>query len=271
MIIVKPHSGLSNRMRCIESSYKLSKILETSLLVKWNRSPYLNCSFDDLFKILESFSVQETGYTSIKDNGRIDKVISKYLQLPFYKLAKYTTFHNKEVKSINKTIINKLKQSSNIYINSGEDFLTDMEWNNIFQPTSEIQNQINKYSEGFHPYTFGIHIRRGDNTKSIKQSPMLLFINKIDEILGEIDKAKFFLATDSIEIEKELKERYNGRIVTTQKILDRNSVAGIKDALIDLFCLSNTSKIYGSYWSSFSEIASKIGSISLEILKAENT
>jgi hypothetical protein len=43
------------------------------------------------------------------------------------------------------------------------------------------------------------------------------------------------------------------------KELNRNSQQGITDAVVDMFCLSKTKYIYGSYWSSFSDIASVIG------------
>ncbi|MDR2121881.1 MAG: hypothetical protein LBP34_02035 [Flavobacteriaceae bacterium] len=41
------------------------------------------------------------------------------------------------------------------------------------------------------------------------------------------------------------------------KVLDRNLKQGIQDAVVDMFCLANTQKIYGFYWSSYSEIAAK--------------
>lgn len=101
----------------------------------------------------------------------------------------------------------------------------------------------------------GFHIRRGDNIRSIQMSPTELFIDKMDELLGQGVK-KFFLSTDSKSEEDKLKKRFEDHIITTgNKVLNRKSQQGIKDALLDLVCLSRSAEIYGSYWSSFSETA----------------
>jgi hypothetical protein len=43
----------------------------------------------------------------------------------------------------------------------------------------------------------------------------------------------------------------------------------MQESVVDLFCLSRMSKIYGSYWSSFSEVAAEIGNVDLIVLKSE--
>lgn len=45
---------------------------------------------------------------------------------------------------------------------------------------------------------------------------------------------------------------------------DRNSLEGMKFAVLDLFCLSKTNKIIGSVGSSYSQIAAEIGGIEVE-------
>jgi hypothetical protein len=52
--------------------------------------------------------------------------------------------------------------------------------------------------------------------------------------------------------------------------LSRKSVGGIQDAAIDLWILSRTQKILGSYRSSFSETASEIRGIPLKIIKSNS-
>lgn len=47
----------------------------------------------------------------------------------------------------------------------------------------------------------------------------------------------------------------------------RQDENGIADAVVDLFILSRTQRLYGSYWSSFSEVAAQIGNIPLEIVR----
>lgn len=52
-----------------------------------------------------------------------------------------------------------------------------------------------------------------------------------------------------------------------ENVLSRNSVAGMVDGAIDLYCLAATRRIIGSYWNSYSEIAAELGGIDLEIVK----
>jgi hypothetical protein len=47
----------------------------------------------------------------------------------------------------------------------------------------------------------------------------------------------------------------------------RDDPLAVKDAVIDLFLLSNCRKIIGSYWSSFTETAHALGSADICIIK----
>ena len=58
-------------------------------------------------------------------------------------------------------------------------------------------------------------------------------------------------------------------ILTAKDEADRNSIAGIKGGIIDMFALSKTNKIYGSFQSSFSELAAQIGNVPIEILQKD--
>lgn len=63
----------------------------------------------------------------------------------------------------------------------------------------------------------GMHIRRTDNLASIRQSPIELFYQKLDEEIKEDDKVAIYLATDSEEVKREMKERYGDRIFCSGK------------------------------------------------------
>lgn len=63
----------------------------------------------------------------------------------------------------------------------------------------------------------GVHIRRTDNLASIRQSPIELFYQKLDEKIKEDGKVAIYLATDSEEVKREMKERYGDRIFCSGK------------------------------------------------------
>ncbi|MBK0377763.1 O-fucosyltransferase family protein [Mucilaginibacter segetis] len=81
---------------------------------------------------------------------------------------------------------------------------------------------------------------------------------------------QFFLTTDDASVEHTLKEIFKERIISHPKELSRQTVLGMQDAVSDIFTLSNTNKILGSYWSSFSEVASFIRGAELEVIKILN-
>jgi len=72
----------------------------------------------------------------------------------------------------------------------------------------------------------------------------------------------FYLATDDLSEEANLRRVFPDRIISNEtRDLSRDSVNGVKDALLDLMCLSKTDKIIGSYFSSFTDIAADINGI----------
>ena len=112
--------------------------------------------------------------------------------------------------------------------------------------------------------TVGVHIRRGDNKKSREVSTNLSFINQMDLLLEKDKNTHFFLSTDDEDVKKSFVNRYKDRILTYDDIdYHRDSVTGMQDALLELITLSKTKMILGSYWSSYSHLASQFNSIPL--------
>ena len=75
------------------------------------------------------------------------------------------------------------------------------------------------------------------------------------------------MATDSENVKEDFKNKYGNRIFFSTSEADRNSVSGIMDAVAQMYVLSMTNKIYGSYGSSYSEVAAALGGIPLIVLK----
>lgn len=111
----------------------------------------------------------------------------------------------------------------------------------------------------------GVHIRRGDHIRAIEASPIESFYFKMDKELSENRNTMFYLATDSIEVKNSLEKRYNGKIITYNMPLTRTSLTGMYGAVIDLWALSNTSKLIGTKLSMFSKVASEIHGVKLDL------
>ena len=68
-------------------------------------------------------------------------------------------------------------------------------------------------------------------------------------------------------VKEHLNSMYPNNIITLMDDTNRNSLEGMKFAVLDLFCLSKTNKIIGSVGSSYSQIAAEIGGIEVKYAK----
>ena len=268
MITVKPYGGLANRLRVIDSSYQLAQELNQEIEVIWEMSSELNCAFSKLFRIPDDIKFTERALDSIFKKG-IKKFKRLLLKLGFrvpFGYDKY--FIDDEVFEFknNPDIINNLRKYNNIYIETVHLFFKNSDSYTIYTPVEDISRSVNTIRKQFTSNTIGIHIRRTDNVLSIKHSPLSEFKRVIETELSNDSNVRFFLATDSPPDEEELKREYPGKIITYQKEISRNSEKGIQDALVDLLCLAATKKIIGSYYSSFSDVASYMGGIELKLI-----
>ncbi len=241
MIYVDTYGGLCNRMRAIVSAVNICKRYNAQVEILWHLNKSLNCHFYDLFTLTDfSGKVLET----------------KYKYNPSFILKKYSSHQFIGCKRDSESEIEQLiKREKNVYIRTPHQF-SDVGNFEIFHPTKAIELKANELMQD-KTNVIGIHIRRTDNVKSIANSPTELFILRMEEELEKDSSLMFYLATDNTEEKVTLSEYFPGRIITQKDIeLSRDSSDGILSACVDLVCLSKCKKILGSYWSSFSEVAS---------------
>jgi hypothetical protein len=268
---LKPFGGLANRMRAIDSALLISRKFDCSLSIFWEMSFELNCSFQRLFQPFENVEIKEyyrNGFAKRSIDfvtGNLEKAGINYP--PGY--AKY--YSNQEVLKLNRQGFDfeNIANYESVYISTVNRFYSGRESFRSFKPIPQLQQRIDEHCSDFGRHATGIHIRRSDNHHSVKYSPISGFIDMMKDELDKEPDTRFYLATDSPEDEGKLKKIFGNRIITHSKTLDRNSEKGIHDALIDLYCLSNTSRIMGSYFSSFSEVAAQINNINLIIVYKE--
>ncbi|WP_188500462.1 hypothetical protein [Pontibacter amylolyticus] len=293
-LYLKPVGGLCNRMRAIDSAVRLAEETGKQLVVFWGRDQRLNCRYAALFKPSPNFSVMEEKQWAGK------KAIFPYLpgsrpmsigKKSLYALTKFVLNINAEIwyEEIEHTVapldtsiqpnkirsmqdyevqslssINPLLQVLNTigsaFVCSAWKLTSGQNYRENFVPIDRLHSQIAELSNRF-TNMVGVHIRRSDHTASIEHSPLQKFTSAMDREIEE-NNANFFLSTDCKTTEKELLEKYPNRITTFQKSsYNRNSEQGIQEALIDLYCLSKTDKVLGSYYSSFSQVAAEISGI----------
>ena len=114
----------------------------------------------------------------------------------------------------------------------------------------------------------GVHIRRTDHIIATKNSSLVSFINNMQKILTENPQTYFFLSTDDLNVEKEIKQIFKEKVITQKsKYWGRDTKKGMESAIIDGLCLSRCQYILGSYTSVFSEFFSQYGKKELIICK----
>lgn len=247
---------------------QISRNLDQKFTLIWEMSYELNCSFLKLFKPVDLFSLKE--YYISKYPKKFRSLVYKSLKqvgLNFpLGYRKYIFNSDIEKAKKNNYVMELFAHDYPIFVCTVNQFYEAPDSFSYFTPIDEVNDSVENVKKGFLANTIGIHIRRTDNVISIKSSPREAFVAKMKEAVDENNDTRFFLATDSPEEENFLSTEFPGRIISYPKELNRNSEKGIQDALVDLYCLANTKKIIGSYYSSFSEVAAQIKNIPLELI-----
>lgn len=264
-ITLVPYAGLCNRLNAIGSAlaYK-EKFPETELSILWHKRRHCNCRFKDLFQQLpEPFSPVKELCWQWKDypGTRFNLNLPQIMRGLFYDCS--------ILPSTPADDFDVLTQGKNrVYVSHDNRFCKEYKAESlaeIFRPIEELQRRIDNVVENWNNNVIGLHIRRTDNKHSISLSPITHFYEVIEKELQNNNKVRFYVATDDVEVKNDLLKRYGDRIITIPLCLKRNSVQGMKDAVVDLFCLGHTKKIYGSFHSTYSSFAARLFNIDVII------
>lgn len=256
MIYLQTEGGLANRLRAIASAYKIAEEHNVLLSVSWNMDKYLNCAFGELFAL-------NTDILNIT-NRRItifDKAASKILP------SKYFDIDNEENRA---QFIADFQTDPNkdYFIHSYSNFYKVHDYSFI-KPVSSIDMRVSELLGSTDKSNLvGIQIRRTDNAQSIANSPTEMFIEYMHKELQTNPQTIFYLATDDMNVRAEIAALFPDKVIYNKtKSVSRQTQSGMIDAMIDFISLSRCHRIYGSYWSSFCEVASDIGKNELIVVK----
>ncbi|WP_298645740.1 glycosyl transferase [uncultured Proteiniphilum sp.] len=272
-ITLIPYGGLANRMKAMEALIALIQDTNVRATAIWFKDKGLNCSFERLFQPLDipQLTFRNAILTDYLLNHRPRKN-NFYIPYLFETIRFSSCLHEDEVTQRtyqNFDFRQWVLSNRKTYLSACLQFYPGDKQNSFssFIPIPELQERINERSRDFTPHTIGIHIRRTDNIISIEKSPTELFILRMKEEVKIHDDVSFYLASDSPEEKKKLIAIFGNRIITDYTPVSRSTPEGVQDALVELYTLSRTQKIIGSYYSSYSETAADIGNIPHEKIK----
>lgn len=266
-----PAGGLANRMRAIASAYNLCLAVGAPLQVVWFRDWALKAHFYDIFEpiLTDGISLREARFG---DFLLLDRPRRRNFHIP--RMAQQWLFDDR----IYEQTVTPRKlagfdfhawlKDKRCYMSCYQDFgsFPQSLYRQLFKPTAQVQTIIDGYRKRFSDHTIGVHIRRTDNAESIRRSPNSLFIEAIRREQQAHTDLRVFLATDSEEVKRELREAFGECIITPTSAADRGSADGIKEAVGEMWTLASTRKIYGSAGSSYSTMAANVGETPIEIL-----
>jgi hypothetical protein len=244
---VIPLGGLCNRMRTIASALRICHLTGAICCVHWEwgdfyalfekptvlnfsviseRTPLLG------FKHIIHLRPQEGGS---RDNWKIPTKNGEYIAV--------ATRHSFGIEEDGKKIFDK----------------DITPWLPI--PAKQLLGTIVEQTKVFPTRIVGMHIRRTDHPIARKYTPDDLCIYEGSKIIDY--GYKIFLATDNIQTEKVMLERFRENILTYKKIPEMSqrwpkrvfSLLETQQDLIDLHLLAKCNYVLGSFGSSYSSLA----------------
>ena len=268
-ITLLPYGGLCNRMNAITSALTLAEMHpEAQVEILWTPKKWCAAPFSALFEPIGNDRVRLADVPSLpllrqrslprnlRMAGRIRELLG-IRNIEDYYPGRHDIF----------ALMGKAQK---VYISTCQRFLAGGNQQSLFTPLPHILATLDRATAAFTPSTYGFHIRRGDHAYSTAHSPLEAFTARMDALAEADAQARFYIATDDATVKQTLTTRYAHRIITYQATLERHSLAGMQDAVVELFALSRTRKIYGSATSSYSEVAAELGGIEIETVRKDD-
>lgn len=272
-VYVKPTQGLCNRLLLIDSVFAFAQENNFDFIkICWTKSEgFSSETFEELFDTsilpknieiidLDRYNLAKDKYFRLENQFQQDQTTLEYVHTNREQTLNYIKSHTFTYESYA-----SLDWIFNIGLPMRYTFLKT-----YIKPNPDLQEQIDQIQiDRSH---IGIHIRRGDAILS----PWSEYFNisKDDyfkNIIHNIDN-KFYLSTDSSAVHHNLVDKYKEKLIYNPNksfVKDNLTINDNKDqqksAVIDLFCLAKTHKIFGTNWSTFSLVSSIIGDSRLEI------
>ncbi len=265
-LLLVPQGGLCNRLRTLLSALAVSRQMGGgSIRVEWaDRQPECSAGFHELFQPLDTDHLHITPrhWWNIPDE-RKNLHLPGLLRHCLYS-RQVANFHPDRQGDIH----HYLRTGQTLYISTCFplcDYPPELSRQLRLLPS--LQQQVDRRTAHFADNTIGIHIRRTDNSVSIKKSPEQAFAKAIELEIEANTNVRFYLASDDEALKRRFLRRYGFHIQTDFGTSSRSTLEGMQEAAIQLWSLARTRRLLGSYWSSFSDMAAEIGGIPLHIVQ----
>lgn len=276
-LVLRPIGGLCNRLRALGSAMELAAWQQRRLTVLWHVNDELGARFDELFEPVAGVTVVPIAeraprdwprkwahaYAMLPDSPPVRLLAALHRRACFDRVFLPPECLRRAAEQTGYKDVRDCRRLLFIYY----DWLVNGQVQFAFlRPRKEIAERIDRIAGRFGPRTIGVHIRRTDSAEAIRRSPLELFVRRLEELAEKDPATTIFLATDDPAVEASMIRHFGNRILPADRTYGRSDLPGIQSGVVDLFCLSRTSRILGSFISSFSETAARLGGIGLTVL-----
>ena len=256
------YGGIGNRVIPIGCVLSLANELNYRPVIFWMQAPQSGwVRFDDLFDITNlPFELRE-GYESqiigkalfrhFTTREIFKKVIFKLIRSQYDKKVR---FPPENIRQFMENPASDLLKYRRIMISSFQIFryACDISW---LKPAPQIAHRVIELKKQFAPNTVGVHLRGTDLSIC---APIEEYIVRMRAEVELDPKVKFFFASDGDKDGKKIIDLFGDRLIKTTSQAMRKTIQGQQDAIVDLFGLSETSRIIGPTFSTFSMAAAML-------------
>lgn len=271
MLTLVPSGGLGNRLRAVASAVAACREAGCGLRIVWARDWALGARFGELFLpvAMDGVEIVEATWADLllRDRPRRHN-----LWLP--KIAQAAAYDAR----IDEQQITPLKlrgfdftgwlRGRRTWMSCYQEFGPQEPalYQALFRPVPQIEQAVEANLRQLGPVPIGLHIRRTDNAASTRLSPEALF----EQAVRRAEGTGYYLATDDSGVRERFLSLFPGKIVSPTADTSRGNAEGIRAALVDMFTLASTRRIYASADSTFSVVAARLGQAEWEELKVNS-
>ncbi len=290
--IIKGKGGMGNRMLCAASGILWSKIVDREVYVDWRDGAYAPNNENSFFYFFHNNEVKKNPPVITQDifpeiwykheNFSVTKMLSLYDPKKFksWTIHKKYSINPRKIDDLNQVVvfwhhIGFFEQLAGIARKKIPEF-HQVSLKNIIKKTivdslslrRSIKEEISTFKmKEWDVNMIGVHVRYTDRKVNVGN-----ILKSIDKIINDKKKYTIFLCTDSKKIEDLFIQKYS-RIVSTKKWLPQEGasmhynslcpdlVQNGREALIDMYLLSECDYLVYSNRSTFSQISHTISNL----------
>ncbi|MDO5017256.1 MAG: hypothetical protein Q4E10_02700 [Porphyromonas sp.] len=275
-ITLVPVGGIACRIRTIASMIYLAEKYQRPLEILWHSGELMPLPTDRLFTLVPRLQGKRI---TVRQFKRRDHLINTppmpqnlYLTFPFTSLRYDRVLSPKRVESLLGGQRHNLEEwikdrDKSLLIATDQPLGKFDNMYEVLEPTVEVNNVLLSSMASWKGRVIGVHINRRINPQTThNESPIELFIKRMQEMIEQDNDVEFFIATTSKDERERLAAIFRNRVYVPQTATDPHTLKGVIQSLGELLALSHTERILTTPGSNYSQVASEVGDIPLEPL-----